>query len=731
MPDITLKCIIFVRVFDYFRIKIQFLTKMKNFYLNLSLSFFTIIPSLNLIAQSPFYFDPQACEATLNPNDSVEVYTLLKNATEDTVEFSFPGYTSRDLGGPDNFGYSWIDSDEEGGPNWEWNDIAETGYQVEGLGDDNIVGPFEMDITFPFYGQPKNHFWINSNGSISFNDLVLPFANEPIPTNNDYTDFIAWFWDDLTVDSALTRVYVKNYEEQTIVQFTKMVHYPGTESTITAQVIMRINGAIFIRYKQISETFEKTSATVGIQSHNPELGLQVVYNAEYLHSEMAIRFDLHRSFITTVHPSSGHLPPNSQEHIWITYSSVGFEHGTYEQELKCVSSLPDIPQIYLHNVMHVTYPTQAGFKGYVTDAATGLPINDVKVIVGEHYVFTNGDGNYELPLDQGSYNVKFMREHYQTKVVEDTTALPDYSILDIQLEPMENYFLVGRVYAADNPIESGFAYGYKMQDDTVVEIYAEMVGVEGYYEFTGLSSAQYIVKAEPSPTSTYYGDYLPTYYGDVLHWEEATIINLSGNMDGAAIHLVPVSNAPEGTGSISGSISNAIPYPARSANIPIILRASEPGTAVMTYSSSDGSFLFSNLAYGSYEIFAEIPGKSITPMTITLDESHQDIQGVEMVILDDQIIFTLGIEESEVFETSPVIFPNPVNDRINITIDLKKPSMVNIDISDLTGRIVSADSYAIADQKNIIINSKSLPKGIYLLKLEVNKEVIVKRFLKK
>jgi len=448
---------------------------MKTRYFYFILTLVTISFSLN--AQSPFYFEPSACEASVGPDDSVVVHTLLKNATEDTIHFSFPGFISRDQGGPDDFGYSWIDSDEDGGPNWEWVDIAETGDEIEGLGDDNVVGPFEMAFNFPFYGQPKNHFWVNSNGSISFTDQLLPYANGPIPTNNDLTNFIAWFWDDLTVDTAITKVYIKNYEEKTIIQFTRMVHYPGTESFITAQVIMMINGAIFIRYRQISETFETTSATVGLQSNNPGVGLQVVYDAEYLHSELAVRFDLNRDFIVAVSPASGYLPPNSQETIWITYSSVGFPPGGYEQELKCISNLPEYPQIFLHNVMHVTNPDQAGFKGYVTNAATGLPINDVKVIVGDHYVYTNGDGHYELPLEAGSYNVKFMREGYQTKIVEDTTAVAGYSILCVTLEPNNpTYFLVGRVYAGDNFLETGFAYWYKMIEGQVVDVYAEMVG---------------------------------------------------------------------------------------------------------------------------------------------------------------------------------------------------------------------------------------------------------------
>jgi hypothetical protein len=698
--------------------------KMKNVYIKFFFSVLAIITSFNLLAQMPVYFDPPSCEATLNPNDSIGVYSVLKNATNDTVEFSFPGYTSRDLGGPDSFGYSWIDSDEEGGPGYEWNDIAETGTLIEGLGDDNVVGPFEMNIFFPYYGQSKHLFWISSNGAISFNDQFLTFANEPIPTNSNYIDFIAWFWDDLKMDSALSRVYYKNFENKTILQFTKMVHYPGSDATITAQVIMVNTGAIFIRYKQISEGFETNSSTVGLQSWNPAMGLQVSYNQEYLHSEMAIRFDLNRNFIVRVHPSSLYLPPNSQEHIWITYSSVSYDPGTYEQELKCVTSLPEVPQIYLHNVMHVNTPAQAGFEGYVTNAVTGLPINDVRVQAGDHYVYTNGNGHYELALNQGSYNVQFTREGYHTLIVEDTAAVVGFSILDAELQPIENYLLTGRVYAGDNYIETGFAYGYKMHEGNVVDIYAEMVNAEGRYTFTGLSSAQYIVKAEPSPNSMYYGNFLPTYYGDVLHWEDATVINLTQSTDGAHIHLVAVTNAPEGNGSISGMISGE-----RSANIAIVLKATETGTASMTYSSTDGSFVFSNLSFGNYEVFAEIPGKSITPRSVVLDEVNPTAEGIDMMILENEIVF-LGIAESDIFKTVPFIYPNPVKDKINVNINLKKSSRVKIEISDLAGRIFNTEDYDITGQKTITIDSKELSKGIYLLRCASGNEVMVNKFIK-
>jgi hypothetical protein len=697
---------------------------MKNLYTKLPgimLPLFLLL-TFSLFGQKPsIYFEPSTLEATLAPNSTAVVHTVLHNATDDTVEFYFPGFTSRDLGGPDSFGYSWIDSDEPGGPEWTWTDISENGILVEGLGDDLMAGPFEFDIDFPFYGEIKNHFWISSNGCISFDEQVMPYVNEPIPTNSNYIDFVAWFWDDLTIDTALTSVYFKNFDEKTIIQFNKMVHYPGTESFITAQVVFINSGTILIRYKQISESFDKTSATIGIQSWNSELGLQVAYNEEYLHPEMVVRFDLNHNFIINVEPSSLFLPPDTQETIWITYSSEGFVPGNYEQDLKCITSHPELPYILLHNVMHVTNPNQAGFKGHVTDASTGYAINEALVKVGEHQTYTNDNGYYELPLEPGEYNVQFSRSNYQTLIVEDTTAVEGYSILNVELSGY--YFLVGRVWAGEYPIESGFAYGYKMLEETVVDIYAEMVGEEGWYEFSGLAAANYIVKAEPSPTSEYYGDYLPTYFGDVLHWEDATVIELNQSTDDAHIHLVAAISAPQGPGNISGTIESD----SRAAGIPIILKSS--GTVNITYSSTDGTYNFSGLAYDTYEIFAEIPGKSITPQTIILNETNPSADDIDMMILENEIIF-LGIIESEIFETVPYIYPNPVKNVANLLINLKKASIITVNILTPEGRLVSEERFEVNGNEVIGIDVSTLSKGTFLLKMEAGGEIVIRKLIK-
>ena len=69
---------------------------------------------------------------------------------------------------PDAYGYTWVDSDNGGSPDFSWIDIPGSGVLVEGLADDNTVGPFDIGFNFPYYWYTVNSFYDGSNGYISF-----------------------------------------------------------------------------------------------------------------------------------------------------------------------------------------------------------------------------------------------------------------------------------------------------------------------------------------------------------------------------------------------------------------------------------------------------------------------------------------------------------------------------------------------------------------------------------
>ncbi|NIO00168.1 MAG: hypothetical protein GTN93_23745, partial [Anaerolineae bacterium] len=48
---------------------------------------------------------------------------------------------AKGMGGPDAYGYRWIDSDEPGGPTYSWVEINSVGTQFD-LSDDDNDGPY-------------------------------------------------------------------------------------------------------------------------------------------------------------------------------------------------------------------------------------------------------------------------------------------------------------------------------------------------------------------------------------------------------------------------------------------------------------------------------------------------------------------------------------------------------------------------------------------------------------
>ena len=157
-----------------------------------------------LPAQNPgILISPASLSARLLPGSDTTVTTMVINQTADNISFSFPEFVIRNSGGPDVFGYQWIDSDEAGF-SYTWIDISDSGTEITGLSDDNRAGPFPIGFDFLYYGMLRNEFWVSSNGLIQFSDFMIPYANLPIPTNNQTSDFIAVFWDDLNFmnDSA-------------------------------------------------------------------------------------------------------------------------------------------------------------------------------------------------------------------------------------------------------------------------------------------------------------------------------------------------------------------------------------------------------------------------------------------------------------------------------------------------------------------------------------------------
>ena len=109
-------------------------------------------------------------------------------------------------GGPDGFGYTWLDSDTAAGPTFNWIDVPNLpgAIQVNGLADDNSAGPFSLGFDFRYYWVDYDKIKIGSNGWLSFEDPTnLGSCFQSMPTaSNTPNSTLAPFMSDLSFTSS-------------------------------------------------------------------------------------------------------------------------------------------------------------------------------------------------------------------------------------------------------------------------------------------------------------------------------------------------------------------------------------------------------------------------------------------------------------------------------------------------------------------------------------------------
>lgn len=210
-----------------------------------------------------------------------------------TPDVSMPDVPAFAVGGPDNFGHTWIDSDEPGGPVFDWVDITAVGTPVySGNADDVNLGPFSIGFDFPFYGNTFSTFRVSSNGFITFTSTLTDFSNAPLPGTGAPDNLLAVFHDDMYVDVDIpSQVYYHNDGSRLIVQFHNLRRYPQSDQVppfYDFEAILYPNGTVVYQYNTVGTTVN--SATIGIQNATQDDGITVAYNADYVHDGLAIRF---------------------------------------------------------------------------------------------------------------------------------------------------------------------------------------------------------------------------------------------------------------------------------------------------------------------------------------------------------------------------------------------------------------------------------------------------------
>lgn len=194
-------------------------------------------------------------------------------------------------GGPDNFGYTFKDSNEPGGPVYAWDEIAATGTLAAGWNsyDNGFAGPIPIGFSFSFYGISYTQLYVGSNGYVSFGSGFgsIP-ASSPLPHPSDPNNMIALFGGDMYLhnygqDSAV-RYQTLGNPTRLVVQFDRLYRCCSAYDAYTFQVVVYPNGDIEARYKQLDYA---NPYAVGIENANGADGLNY---GTALANSLAIRY---------------------------------------------------------------------------------------------------------------------------------------------------------------------------------------------------------------------------------------------------------------------------------------------------------------------------------------------------------------------------------------------------------------------------------------------------------
>lgn len=185
-------------------------------------------------------------------------------------------------GGPDQYGYTWKDSDEPGGPVYDWIDITAIGSQVTGLADDNIVGPLVIGENFPFYWYGIKKIFVGSNGYITFTTsgniaAAFPFIPQAGATDN----YIAGFMTDLNFagDGNPGECWWDDDLNRTVISFINVPYWTSIEPLYTGSnsfqfVLNKLDSTITINYQSTPCCSSSNGPMGGIESIVGDIGLQ-------------------------------------------------------------------------------------------------------------------------------------------------------------------------------------------------------------------------------------------------------------------------------------------------------------------------------------------------------------------------------------------------------------------------------------------------------------------------
>ena len=207
-------------------------------------------------------------------------------------------------GGPDDYGYIFIDDEDRVEFNW----IDTIGATSTGIYGDDASGAITLPFAFSYYGETYYTLNASTNGVLSVMPIYgLAASNVFLPSSYSPNGVIAPYWDDGKViegeGEILTKMIGIEPERKFVITYlNQLLPYTADTSYLTYQIIIEEStegdNPIIFQYLDVQcdppfdyeDNSYGRSATVGIEDTLGEAGLTYLYNDSLLFSGRAIKF---------------------------------------------------------------------------------------------------------------------------------------------------------------------------------------------------------------------------------------------------------------------------------------------------------------------------------------------------------------------------------------------------------------------------------------------------------
>lgn len=347
------------------------------------------------------------------------------------------------------------------------------------------------------------------------------------------------------------------------------------------------------------------------------------------------------------------------------------------------------------------------------------------------YVWDFGDGTTDSTNNLTTIHTYASAGSYQVCLtVFNTNGCVDVScqvVTTYPNNPPNTLSILGQVTAGNGLADDFTAYlieydsvaGTLTAVDTFVSSVAA-TGLTGLFYFN-VQAGSYLVKVALNSTSAIYSNYLPTYFGDELFWNNATYIDPS-SFPFLSIDMVAGAN-PGGPGFVGGLVSqgaNKQGEPMGGMHVLVTHMDDSPLTYTLTH--EDGTFELEDLPYGTYKVWVEMWGRDLNYHIVTLSPAEPAANNLDFEITDEEVVAgtALGLEQFLENGSSWKIYPNPASNLANVVLNFQQGIEMSLSMSNVLGQEVYKQSYqAFVGQNTYQIPVQELESGVYMIHVEI------------